>query len=480
MNKGKYAILVCIMLSLSVISCFLCLINGRVQDGTIWLFILPACFFVNLLQLNGKWNIILSSITGVVVLILYLLRLVVTPMTMALGNYESVIPLHLYQNNIIWAVLLISFEAIVVFLILPGSIKNNLDRIQQKQTVDVLDTRSSVSLWIIVLAMFAFIIYMIKSDASIWKANFLLLIDSRKTYQAYSSAATGIGSLSMYVEIMNSFFKVIQVLLPVLLLEALSRSKLPKWIVYILSFGLFAVVTIIATEDRIDAVFAGLAMLLTMRTLYGGGFNKRFKVWLILILTVCVIGLCIKAGVIDNSGGKLSDSFGKIGLMFSAYFSGVPTVAYGISFAESIGWFNIWRIIPDVLAHTPFVGYALKLFFGVSVISSNQLFNEFISSGLGRNVGQILPTAVLGMEYFSVFFSPLSSCLMIKLAIWLEGRGKRETNVVKVHVFNWITICVAGSPIVASSLLVTAKLFWFAFIYVLVSLFDRKKVRIVF
>ena len=445
-----------------------------------FLFLLPLVFILCSLILCFERKIFYHSITGLVVLFVYYVRLVLAPMIMVFGNYHSVIPLSQYSSFVNPAIVLICLESLFVFFALPrlgrknekNDFKKNILHLHYHDFV-LIKKKHNYLLWGVVVLMIGYVVWLIKSDSTIWDANFLLLIDSNKGYYALSSSKSGIGTLSMFVEIMNSMFKILQVLLPAMLLCLLVSVKLPNVLKLFLSFGIFVIVSVIATEDRIDAIFAGIAFLLTARDAFGTKFKNHFVAWLFGLLLVCIAGLSIKAGVFGINKNGSTSLLESVSSMLCAYFSGVPTVAYGLSFVSEIGFMKLWYIPIDIIERIPFASYALKLFFNINLISSNALFNEYIFGTLNENYGQILPTTIVGIEYFSMLLSPIVPYVLIKMSFHFERKGLLAQDLTRKNLYYWICVCVSSSLVIASSLLVVAKMSWFVIILLILKIFGR-------
>lgn len=486
MRKGRVTIseagIVLFVFVTSLLATVLCLTDLDRPDGYGLLFLLPLVFCVGFIAISLKTQLYyetVNTITGVVVLTVYYIRMVVTPLAMYLGNYHSVLGNTFHEEYPI-AIVMVCIECLVILTYLPyrihrtihplshNELKNSGNRDQQLR-----NNRPSTALWFVVLCMAAFIILIIVRDNSVLRSTFLFLIDTNKEYYALSNNQSGVGTLSMYIEIVCMMFKVLQVVLPPMILWYVLRSRIHQGLKYIISFAIFCAVAVVATEDRIDAIFAAMAVLITLKCAYGERFNKQFRKWLMLILLVCVFGLSIKAGVI-GSGAQEGFDFSSVSAMLSAYFSGIPTVAAGFSMANNVAGTNILRLPIDILNRIPCFGYAFNFLTGASMTDSNQIFNSYIASCVGRNYGQILPTTAVGYEYCFVFF-PLAACIMIRLACLFEKKANEQTDIVRLNLFHWITICVAGAPVVASSLLMTAKLSWFLIIYILLSVCGKKQ-----
>lgn len=480
---AKNLIIVFIVFS-SLITFVLCATDFNRPEGMELLFLLPLAFFIGFVVLYQKrqmFNACVRTKTGIIVLLVYYIRMVATPLTMYLGSYKSNLET-LYSDNYSFAVIMICIECFVVFLYLPTIIHRRLSSICVQESEyrirrmnEIYQNKPSQLIWLIVMAMVICIIYFIRMDSTIMRHTFLFLIDANKEYTALSNTQSGIGSLSMYVEIISMLFKVLQVILPPMILWHVLHFKIPDRIKYTVSFIIFSSVAIVATEDRIDALFAAFALLYTMQIAFGNRFKQRFKTWMLFMAIIAIIGLSIKSGVFNNNSEGGLD-FSSVSSMLQAYFSGIPTVAAGVSMVHNVEGINLLHFPIDVINRVPFLGYTIKLLTGITLSDSNQIFNVYLSLKIGKNIGQILPTTAVGYEYFFVLF-PLSACLAIKLATEFEYRANLQTDIIRLNLFHWITICVAGSTVVASSLLIVAKLSWFLFMWMLLWLFDKRRRR---
>lgn len=488
MRNGRVAIrdagIVAIVFTTSLFAAVLCLMDFDRPDGYGLLFLMPLVFCVGFLMLILKGQCYyetVNTITGVVVLMVYYIRMVITPLAMYLGNYQSVIE-GIFNEWYPVAILMICIECLVVFVYLPNRIHKTICPLNgsrtQSRELQLRSNRPSKALWFVVLCMLAFMFFVFAMDDTIIRHTFLSLIDTKKEYYALSNSQSGLGTLSMYVELVSTCFSILQVILPPMILWYVVRSRMYRGLKYLVSFVMFSAVAVVATENRIYSIFAAMAVLITMKCAYGQRFNKQFQKWLMLIFLICVFGLSIKSGVVGN-GAKDGFDFSSVSSMLCAYFSGVPTVAAGFSMVNTIPGTNILHLPTDVLNRIPFFGYALNLLTGVALRDSNQVFNTFVASYFGKNIGQILPTTAVGYEYYFILF-PLAACIMIRLACRFEKKANEQTDIVVLNLFHWITICVACAPVVASSLLMTAKLSWFVVIYMLLSVFNKNsKNRIV-
>jgi len=475
-------IILLIVLFSSFIVTVLCLIDTQRASGYTLLFLLPLTYSLSsfILIQRKAYNILFHSITGLIVLGVYYIRMVISPLAMYLGSYNSVLGNSLYTSDFSIAIIMVCIEWFVMSFYLPITVSKRLfqnDAIEfsnsEERKNSLRETKPRQLLWLLVIAMSLFVIYVIRKDQTVLRSTFVFLLDTKKEYVALSDLRSGIGTLSMFVELLSASFKILQVLLPPMLLWYVIRSKMNNSIKYLITFVVFCFVSTIGTENRIDAIFAGLALLLTVKAAFGESFRGSFKWWLIGIMVVGIVGLSLKTGVGSNTSYGGGYDFESISSMILAYFSGIPAVAAGINMVHSITGANILHLVPDILNRIPFMGYVLNLLFGISLTDSNQLFNQFISSNWGRNYGQILPTTAVGYEYLFFLF-PVVPCIMVNLATRLEQKAKTQKDIVRTNLFNWITICVAASPVVASSLLMVNKISWFIIIWIILWLFDKR------
>ena len=480
-NNTAGIILLLILFSSMIVAVY-CLIDFQRASGYTLLFLLPVTYFLSscILIQRKAYKLIFNSIAGIIVLGVYYIRMVISPMVMCLGSYNSVLGNSQYSSDYGIAIAMVCIEYLVVSMYLPITISKNLIQNEvvvystsEERKESLRETKPRQLLWALIFGMSLFVIYVIRIDQTVLKSTFVFLLDTKREYVALSDLRSGIGTLSMFIELLSAAFKILQVLLPPMLLWYVIRAKMNNSFKYLITFVVFCLVSTIGTENRIDAIFAGLALLITVKAAFGESFRGRFKWWLVGIMAIAIVGLSLKTGVGNSTSYREGYDFESISSMILAYFSGIPTVAAGLNMVHTTPGANILHLPSDILNRIPFMSYVLNLIFGISLTDSNQMFNHFISTNWGRNYGQILPTTAVGYEYLFILF-PVVPCIMVNLATKLEKRARTQTDIVRTNLFNWITICVAASPVVASSLLMVNKISWFIIIWVILWLFDKR------
>ena len=410
-------------------------------------------------------NTVGGQLYHVIVVAVYFVRMVITPAIMMAGEYESVIPPNLIASNADIAILLMCLENFFVFVFLSYLSKKDIsffsEDLQNKPHYD----RPSFKLFIGITALVVLMIVIIRMDSSITKAVFLNILDTDDTYYALSDTDSGVGTLSMFVELLSALFKVVQIILPPFLLFFIAKIRL-RVIRMSLIMALLILVCLYATEDRIDAILAGFALLMTSRDSLDKVFKKTSIALIVLLILISVLGVSIKG----HSEALISPEASST---FASYFSGVPTVAAGLDFVGREGTFRIYQVVPDFVSKIPFASYAIKLFLGISVFNSNQLFNQYLIGMMGYGTGQILPTTIVGCRYFGYPLYFIFPLLLILLARYYCKKIYFQNNIVIRNLYYWITISVALSPVVMSGLLIVGKLSWFYISLIFVKFLSR-------
>lgn len=436
-----------------------------------FLWVLPVSYFIALF-VSCMWIRHLSnSITCIVVYLLYYLRMVITPFIMVLGSYQTVIDARLFGGYISPAILLMSYETMIVFLSLAvlyskvGYAASGLNGYQ----IDLFYTIDSKLIGLCCILLL-YVMLLVCYDSTVFRATFLSLINVNKEYFALSSEASGFGTISMFVEIMKSVFLVLQVIGPPVILYFILRIQI-RLLKYGLAFLLVFFIAIFATEDRINSLLASISLLLTARDALGLKFRRKFKLMLVLFFFVALLGIMIKGGVFSGD----ASFFVAISQTLNAYFGGIPTVATGLRALQVNDSLTILQLIPDWLSKVPYLTYACSLVLGVQVINSSQIFNSYLASFYGKNIGQILPSTIVGLEYFGPLLGPFYIVFFIFLALKFESKIGKQGDLVHRNLFYWITINLAISPVLTSVLLITAKLYWFVIIWLILRTLTKNK-----
>lgn len=461
--------LILLIFSFCVFVLLLADISRPEEYSGIW--ILPLVYIVSLLLIIAGSR--RAALYKVIIIAIYFLRMVITPLVMMLGQYGSVISSENFSNSISIAIFLMSYENIVVFIFLDYiSRKDFLNSRKELKNINYDShtlKKPSKKLKVGICILIFFALSILAKDPSISKHTFLYILDSESTYYALSETTKGIGTLNMFVQILSSIFKIIQIILPPFILYYILKIRV-RAIRVQLALILTVLVCLVATEDRIDALLAGLAFLLTLRTVLGYKFEKKSMAILGAICIVCFVGLAIKGGAFSDSSVNNDKSSATI----QAYFSGIPTVATGIDYVEHKSD-NIYflQAFPDAISKVPFLTYAINLFGGIKIQNSNQLFNQYICNITGYNIGQILPTTIVGYSYFGLLFAPIFPCLLVMLARYYWKKIFIQNDLILRNLYFWITISVSLCPVVMSGLLIVGKLSWFYFSYWFVKILNK-------
>lgn len=468
-TSGYNYLVAIIILILSIITSGLILFDVARPPQYGMTCLLPLAFAftaIPLLLQNKPFEYIYSTI----ILLTYFGRNVITPLFMVLGGYQSALLGNVILETIPEASLIMVFDTIVVLTFLSRTLSRHpIDEI--KYNINIANCKLSKKLALFIVILIVLGILILRIDSSIGQHTFLYLLDTEKEYFALSDPSKGIGTLSMYVQLISTIFVIIQIFLPPMLLYYISKIKL-VFIRTLLYVTLVVIVCVVATEDRLNSLLAGIALLLTMRDVLGDEFRNKFKVLLTSFLILSMIALLIKTNAFSGNGDV---NYVDVYTTFAAYFSYIPTVADGVLFLENDGRFQIFSIIPDFISKIPYASYILNMFADVHLQNSNQSFNIFISNQIGHSIGQILPTTMVGVRYFGYLLAPLFPCILVSISNRFETKINEQKNIVSRMLYIWITVCCSMSLVVASGLLVMGKIAWFYILKIIFKLFDRNK-----
>lgn len=473
MNNTRTNFIQLIIFLISIFSITITLVYGLGYNGYELTFLLPLTFALCSVGIfrYGIFDHLFSSI----VYICYFIRMVVTPIAMAYGGFYTIIPSHHFQYSIPLAIILICIENIVVFVYLKKQLLNtNMSHnlIEHVFTKDNLIS-PSILYSLLILLIAGACIAIVGLDPSISKHVIVSLIEEKNEYFALSDTNTGIGTLSMFVQILSFLIKIVQITLPPLLLYYICKMR-GKLIRYALILSLFFVLCIYGTEDRIFSLIAGASFFLTVTaTLNTKEVKSLGTVFGVLFLLIAFGGLYLKSnhGTDDSAAQTASMSL-------CAYFSGLPTVAVGLDYVLENGYIHLFDFFTDAIAKIPFAQYAINMFYKVNWVNTNSAFNEYITRLVGYNIGQIFPTSCLGMWYFSILLFPIYPCMLVRLARYYNEKISTSSNIFEHSCYCWITLCVSMSPVVFSGLLLVPRLAIFYIVIVIIRIFNKKRVYV--
>lgn len=468
--RKKEFILNVLIVFFSVFTTVLCCISKTLNGNTKLIAALPICFIVGIVLFLMISNEIPDSIAFKTFVAVYFVRLVITPFFMSVEKTFSILPINLYTDSIAISIFVICYEWIFVTFLLGFYYRRKKVELERS----IINEGPSFGIWFVIILICIYFLLIYSMDKGAFESAFLSIIKENKN-EMFDFGNTGAGTVHMHIGFVESLFTILQVLLPPSILFFIKTSKIPTKLKYVVSIVLCSLVAIIATEARIYSIFAAIALLITMKDYFGEKFELVYKISIFAVAGVALFGLLMKSGVVGDSLSGHS-----ISTVLNAYFSGIPTVATGIEFIKIGFGFNPFVIGRDILSKVPYFAMLIFSLFDSRMFlnNCNIEFNEFICNNLGRNIGQILPTTVLGYIYFGILLFPLLTFFMVIIADKLENKGKRSSNLIMRHLFNWITIGMAASPIVGSALLIVTRFSWFVFIYILVCISERHRLKI--
>ncbi|RDW20755.1 hypothetical protein [Oceanobacillus chungangensis] len=380
----------------------------------------------------------------------YFIRMVISPLVMFLGNYStfgSGYYLYAYLDN---AILLMCYEAIVVFTFLIYKISNlknsnnpiiqinNKSKVRHKIKLPILFK-------FIVFGLISFIILLILSDPTLLRSNFLFLIGTSEDWQIQENYASlsggGSGTLGILVTLLNTVFWLVQALLPPIIMLKIVQMKVPYFYKLFLSLLLLSAVMLISTETRAHSIEVALTLVIIMIVLYGRRFTKFIPLLMITIVYITISGLFAKSG--------MEFSFEELSKTLTAYFSGPQNVAVAIGAAKDYSSLGIAMIPADIFMKIPYLSSFFEPMFKET---TNTIFNVAYAAMEGRYIGQIIPSVGQGYAYFGFLLAPIIPCLAVWIAISFEKRARDTSNIVFKFIFYMGTIMMARVTVLSNML----------------------------
>lgn len=431
-KNNIFTLIVCLMFLSGIISTVVVLLDASRPICYELLWMLPITFSISCSLVYAFRKFLFTRISITMIVGLYWVRMVVTPVLMVLGDYA------VFPENTSWqaylpeAIMLECYEACVMFPLLLLWSKHlaceNRNVFMQGNTKKLHHPRAFTLLFgLVCLFFFGMILrwpVLIRYQfIPIWGAPQGWAIPA---LEQRSLNGTGSGPLGIFVTIFVYLILVMQILLPALILTWILNHGRPgtskkKVLCALLLIGL---VLVIATESRLNSVFTALALLLTLMS-HSNKKQLRLEACILVILVLfAMLALWIKQG---NNASTTNTVFLSLSQIFTAYFSGPQNTAAAIQATkESLGP-DPFRIWPDIVQNVPYVAAIWRHLTGTSVSPGcSLLFNQTLYGMTERSIWeQLLSPIGEGYMHGGFLLAPLIPAVTGRLSIWLEETARK-------------------------------------------------------
>ncbi len=405
MKKGLFTNIFIFILSMCVIIIAVFLASDARNTVYEKLFLLPLLHGIIMFIFFPETELMLRYPGQKIIYILFFIRNVVTPLLLAVNNYNLGIIIR-NKNDINYAIFLMTYETFMVFLVLARKIRLfKVKRIKKNYMLDrgvfvqntfdillVLLTAVTILLWLTV-AEFR------RSYESIFNLNNLIQVANNVIKDDLATSTRALSTVGGLLLTFCRIFVTLWILYKIRMFN--SHTCLGIFVALIISF--------------IQMLFIGAQLMFAFYMLLFVYFTVT-KLWpdskTILQL---LFGFTIISGIFWIAfvkGGFISlDSFFKnLGNSLQAYLPGVANVAGTLRIEKT----NILKTgFADMYTMIPF----RNTLFGLNVENLSDLFNK-----QNRVAGQIMPLIGEANYYLGPLLAPIFSMLFAQGAIWANER----------------------------------------------------------
>lgn len=363
-----------------------------------WLFLLPLTFGLLSAIYNSLYMEVPNNLGISVMLILFFVRMVVSPLLMRFGGYAGTISLNI-ENNTTGAVFLVVWEAICVFSLLYIVNKRDNKKVHDTRVAESifeqpkLDYRYTAVLGVVVLALCVCLVVtpeLMKGYRTFFHMKDADFTSYEDSYLVAKYGTTFIKKLSLVTG--QYLVRILTIVIPAYLMILISADKK-------LLNRIGALACCILPMFVIGGAIArSLIYTVCLLMLYNYLFNSQ-RISKRAVVLLCGVGVAVVAYWIMRGGSaSLFEQFSK---RFSAYFSGVNVVSGVFNLPKDIEA-KVGYFLYDFIGSVP---YGTTLF-GPSQIRISYFFNTYNASS-----GQIPATIGMGYYYFGPVLAPLYSML---------------------------------------------------------------------
>lgn len=409
--------------------------------------ILPVLFGLCYIVFAAPLIHVKRSKTLLIFTVCEFLRCVFLPVFVAFSEYSG---FYAYSTDdkelILDAVLLMSWEMIVLFVFLYIYVRNQDLRVEEKREVKLEEKKYAIYLLIII----GIVIYFAVPSLRYYISFFAINADTDKVRDINAG-----GMSTIFTGLMN-YVHIAFLCIFILILDSWSNRfdafRKQRYIWGCLVIGLLTIAVIFG-ESRAAIVYTLFAVLMCMHLKYPE-FKKRINAILVIGAVAVLLGMTIYRLFAVYNYGSYSDALTSgrslranyFSDFFEAYLLGPQAMASGIEFKERFaGSFGLERLLYDLFR--PFMGFNLLLQRG-NVETSITTYNSWLSGIAGRSNGYFLQITAQGYCYFGFFFAPVFAGLFMWLSLIIEKWMNKTKNLFVFFFLNYVFIrtstCVLG------------------------------------
>lgn len=391
-KKLRWQTVMCLIMAVVsfAVSLFIVLDFAKPQYYT-WLFLPPLTFGILSLLYNRLYLEVPMNLGLSVILVLFFVRMVVSPLFMRFGGYAGTISLNIDKNTT-GAIFLVTYESICVFTMLSIVNKKSLEK-----THSAVKQKSGYRYAIVLGAVVLALLVCIALAPELLKGYRTIFHMTEKTFTHYEDSflvkyygTTFIKKLALVTG--QYIVRILLITVPAYLMVLISAEKKFLNRCGALACCILPVFAIGGTIAR-NLIYTVCLLLLYNYLFNGQKISKK------AVILLGGAGLAVVAWWIMRGG--TANLFEQFSQRFSAYFSGVNVVSGAFNLPDNAEY-KIGYFVYDFIGSIP---YGTTLF-GISNERIQAFFNTCNASS-----GQIPSTIGMGWYYFGPVLAPVYSML---------------------------------------------------------------------
>lgn len=430
-NDISFLTSIAILVSNVLATIFLFFINN---NPDCWMLDLLPLAFSLILLINTNVNTkITSSVSALLIIGSYYLRMIVLPIFYVLSNYDC---LTLNENYMLYmnkASLLVIYEFSLVMFVCNLFFKKQENDFNKKEMVNISNIYAKKKMLRIILILLLLIVGITFFIYPQFKSYFRFIFsDDREVIVSYSNNFQIMRDTvpGVVYRIVILFVNILQILLPIILIKKIYTLKISTIKKFFLSLFPIILIISICTPDTATSFFIALTIIIMLINLYPKQKKILFTGAIFVGIPIVFYALFLKASTSSNWNGTSS--------ILQAYFSGISNVATAFLMPNSP---NVKIIFSDILRSIPFLSY----FFQNLTVSSN-IFNNVLYGVVGSH-SQIIPMIGQSLYYFGFILAPIIPMLSVLIALLLEKKYRQSSDIYSKYLYLFMCIYFSLAPI---------------------------------
>jgi len=427
--KGSSFMIPFLVIFFSIIVGFVILFDESRPDYYTFLPLLPFCFALTCLLLINIFKDFLKKLPYFLVISLYMVRNVVTPLLMRFGDYYGAFTL-LYNSNVNRAIALMIYETFVVFGFLFFL---NRKTIHYSRTFKVRVSLSKKKIHLFGFFLFILIAFCIVALVLVpeIKGHYKTIFDDEGIVKGFiTSEMFIVGNIDRILfTLFTVIFNFLKIYISVWLICFIGKKFNNTMISIILSVVIILAQFLFMSASDSFTLITVAILCIVMYKIYK---KKRKNVFLLLV-TIMFIGPIVM--YIFRSETFSSSVFQTLSYMFQAYFPGVSNIAgvYNTNNPNKLStlFFDFYEMIPF-----------RNTLFG---LSGDKLAIVYTRSNMA--LSHIIPCVGQAYHYIGAIFAPIVPCIFVYTANKCQAIYRDQNNIWKYVSSLLLCIYAAITPI---------------------------------